>query len=118
MPLISKISSRVPIIIVGNKLDRKEDPHASRLGNTYATIKEVLKPIIRKYKQVEMGLECSSLGNKGVISVLTCAQRAVLYPLGPLYDLTTKDITPAFRRALTRIFRVLDKDGDGYLSDK
>lgn len=116
MPLISKINSRLPIIIVGNKLDKKEDPH-SRPGTNYSTIKEVLKPIIRKYKQVEMGLECSSLSNKGVLSVLTCAQRAILYPLGPLYDLTTKDITPNFKRVLTRIFRVLDKDGDGYLSD-
>lgn len=117
MPLISKVNSKLPIIIVGNKLDKKDDPHANRMGATYATIKEVLKPIIRKYKQVEMGLECSSLSSKGVMSVLTYAQRAILYPLGPLYDLNTKDITPSFKRALTRIFRVLDKDGDNYLSD-
>lgn len=55
MPLISKISQKVPIIIVGNKLDKKDDK-SSRMPSSYLTIKEVLKPIIRKYKQVEMGL--------------------------------------------------------------
>lgn len=117
MPLISKVSQKVPIIIVGNKLDKKDDK-SSRMPSSYLTIKEVLKPIIRKYKQVEMGLECSATFNRSVGSVLSCAQRAVLYPLAPLYDLASIDLTIKFKKALIRIFRALDKDGDGFLSDK
>lgn len=114
MPLISKVRDTVPIIVVGNKMDKKE---GGAMPYT-ATIKEVLKPIIRKYRQVEMGLECSAMLSKGVGSVLSCAQRAVLYPLTPLYDLPSKDLTPPFKRILVRIFRLLDRDGDGLLSDK
>lgn len=114
--MISKVRDNVPIIVVGNKLDRKDDPVKPSGYN--ATIKEVLKPIIRKFKQVEMGLECSALANRGVGSVLSCAQRSLLYPLAPLYNLAAKDLTIPFKKALVRIFRLLDKDGDGYLSDK
>jgi hypothetical protein len=48
---------------------------------------------------------------------LNCAQRAVLYPLSPLYNLEEKKITPGFRKALIRIFRILDQDMDGKLHD-
>ena len=49
--------------------------------------------------------------------VLNSAQRAVLYPLPPLYDLNKKQITPHFKRALMRIFRVMDHDLSGALAD-
>ena len=37
-----------------------------------------------------MGIECSAYYDRNVKKVLNCAQRAVLYPLSPLYDLNTK----------------------------
>lgn len=53
-------------------------------------VKDVLKKITRKYKQVQMGIECSAFYERNVQSVLNCAQRAVLYPLHPLYNLQTR----------------------------
>lgn len=41
-----------------------------------------------------------------------------MYPLAPLYDLSSIDLTQKFKKSLIRIFRALDKDGDGLLSDK
>ena len=49
--------------------------------------------------------------------MLNAAQRAVLYPLAPLYDLNSKELTPKFKKAIMRIFRILDKDLDGKLTD-
>ncbi len=57
-----------------------------------------------------MGLEVSALFTPNIKDVIFCAQRAVLFPLAPLYDLTKKVLTPKYTRALTRIFRIIDKD--------
>lgn len=64
-----------------------------------------------------MGLEVSSLHNPNIADMIYCAQRAILFPLAPLYNLTTKNLTEDFRRALTRIFRICDRDGDGKWND-
>ena len=49
--------------------------------------------------------------------MLNSAQRAVLYPITPLFDIATKSLTPTFKNALARIFRILDSDLTGQLSD-
>jgi len=38
--------------------------------------------------------------------------------VAPLHDSLTKQIKIEFERALLRIFRICDKDGDGLLSDE
>lgn len=52
----------------------------------------------------------------GVTKVFDKARQAVLYPQNPICDLATCQLTPACRNALTRIFRMHDKDRDGKLS--
>ena len=84
----------------------------------HTPIKEVLKGLTRSFKQVQMGIECSAKYDKNVKKVLKSAQRAVLYPLSPLYDLSQKTITPKFKKALLRIFRILDSDHSGNLNDR
>lgn len=64
-----------------------------------------------------MGIECSAKGFMNLIDVVYCAQRAVLFPLEPLFDAQEKKIKPEYQRAIMRIFRICDKDGDGYLND-
>lgn len=64
-----------------------------------------------------MGFQCSAYYDRNVKKVLNAAQRAVLYPLAPLYDLNSKELTPKFKKAIMRIFRILDKDLDGKLTD-
>ena len=77
-----------------------------------------IMPIISKFKQVEMGIECSAKCHTKLIDVLFCAQRAVLFPIAPLQDPQTRELKPDFEKALLRIFRIVDRDGDGYLDDK
>ena len=49
--------------------------------------------------------------------MIVYAQRAVLHPIAPLFDPATKTLQPACERALKRVFRICDTDGDGILSD-
>ncbi len=65
-----------------------------------------------------MGIECSAKGYLGLSDIIYCAQNAVLYPIAPLHDSCTKMLRPDFEKALLRIFRILDTDNDGYLSDE
>nr|CAI39255.1 eng_C97 [Paramecium tetraurelia] len=102
-----------PIIVVGNKLDLMgldED-------REYCRIFKVIKQLVKDFSQVEMGIECSSIKLQGVQDVINCAQRTYLYPLAPLYNLVNKSLTEGFKKALTRIFRICDRDGDGKWSD-
>jgi len=45
------------------------------------------------------------------------AQRAVLFPISPLFDSLEKKLKPDFERALLRIFRICDKNNDMFLDD-
>jgi Ras family protein T1 len=106
---------QTPVVLVGNKYDKIELPIDQE--KDYIPVREVLRSLIRTFKQVQMGIECSAYYDKNVKKVLNSAQCAILYPLGPLYDLTSKQITSKFRKALIRIFRILDKSQEGYLTD-
>ena len=102
------------MVLVGNKKDKPE----LKDSMTYKPIREVIKLVLKRFKQVEMGLECSAYYNQYVSEVLNAAHQAVIYPLKPIYDIANKTITLKLKQALTRIFRILDKDIDGVLSDK
>lgn len=79
---------KVPVILVGNKLDKKELEMNKELE--YINVRSIVKSLVKKYRQVQMGFECSAYYDRNVKKVLNAAQRAVLYPLSPLYDLTSK----------------------------
>ena len=40
------------------------------------------------------------------------------FPIAPLHDSLTKELKPEFKKALMRIFRILDVDNDGFLNDE
>ncbi len=64
-----------------------------------------------------MGMECSAKGYIQIIDVIYCAQRAVLFPIAPLFDHLEKKLKWDYERALLRIFRICDKNMDNYLDD-
>ena len=100
------LGREMPVVIVGNKTDKLQLSPDDYIE--YKNVKEVLKNLVRSYKQVQMGVECSAYKDINIKKVLNSAQRAVLYPLAPLYDINQKTITPKFKKALLRIFRILD----------
>lgn len=64
-----------------------------------------------------MGIECSAKSYMNLIDIVYCAQRAVLFPISPLFDSIEQKLKPEYERALLRIFRICDKNCDGYLDD-
>lgn len=95
----------------GNKMDlRSTSPEEGELES-------LITPNFIEFKQVEMGIECAAKSYIGLIDIISCAQKAVLFPVAPLHDSLTKKLSPLFEKALLRIFRICDKDKDGFLSD-
>ena len=41
-----------------------------------------------------------------------------MYPIEPLYDTQSKKLKPDYQKALLRIFRICDKDGDLIMDDQ
>jgi len=111
LPRIVKLNEKVPVILCGNKMDL-------RSSNSEGELESLLTPLCQEFRQAEMGIECSAKGYLGLSDIIYCAQNAVLYPIAPLHDSCTKTLRPDFEKALLRIFRILDADNDGYLSDE
>ena len=110
MPKISTINEKVPVIFAGNKFDLRSSNADNELSN-------ILNHHFDQFKQVQLGIECSAKVYFNLIDLITAAQRTVLYPLSPLYDQLEKNLKPDYLRALQRMFRICDTDGDGIMSD-
>jgi Ras family protein T1 len=87
MPRILKINDRIPIILVGNKVDLKS-------SNQQPDLEQILNPYFQEFKQVEMGIECSAKSYMNLLDVIFCAQRAVCFPIAPLFDAVKRKIKP------------------------
>ncbi|KAI6242687.1 Mitochondrial Rho GTPase [Aphelenchoides fujianensis] len=89
MPLIHESlgEEQRPVLIVANKSDDSKSDHIGKM--------------------------CSALAKKNVSEVFYYAQRAVIYPMAPLYDVNKRELTTRFKKAL-----LSDVDGDGLLSDQ
>ena len=87
IPRILKINDRIPIILVGNKVDLRSSNHEPDLES-------LLNPYFQEFKQVEMGIECSAKGYMNLLDVIFCAQRAVCFPIAPLFDAVKRKIKP------------------------
>lgn len=105
---------KVPIVLVGNKIDTRggvADPEAA------AKMERFIKPIMDRFREVDVCIECSAKTVSNISEVFYFAQKAVLYPTGPVYDVETHSLRPRAKAALRRIFKICDKDMDGGLND-
>ncbi|KAF0687556.1 Aste57867_20675 [Aphanomyces stellatus] len=101
-----KVTKAVPVILVGNKSDLL--PGGSESSR--------VQSIMRNYKFIVHSLECSARTLTNVKKTFGLAQKAVLYPMAPLYDAEKKQLHPKFVNVLRRIFRLFDLDRDGAIS--
>ncbi|KAJ6354047.1 hypothetical protein OIU76_002972 [Salix suchowensis] len=129
LPELRQIEVKVPVIVVGCKLDLRDE-------NQQVSLEQVMSPIMQQFREIETCIECSAfkaysvspLQCNIVITVCTVcplkipevfyyAQKAVLHPTGPLFDQESQTLKPRCVRALKRIFILCDLDRDGALSD-
>ncbi len=114
LPKIVHENNSIPVLIVGNKLDRVGEGPENRERDH----KMFIDQLVDEFPQVEMGIECSAKLHEDLTDLLYCAERAVLYPIFPLYDHTTKQLKVKYVSCLKRIFRICDTDQDGYLDNE
>uniref|UniRef100_A0A1L8E3N2 Mitochondrial Rho GTPase n=1 Tax=Nyssomyia neivai TaxID=330878 RepID=A0A1L8E3N2_9DIPT len=109
LPLIREsmpTDQRKPVVLVGNKVDLVD----------FSTIDQVLS-IMEEYREVESCVECSAKTLQNISEMFYYAQKAVLHPTAPLYSIEERDLTNECKKALVRIFKICDIDGDGLLND-
>lgn len=109
LPELRQMGVRVPVIIVGCKLDLRSDHQQS--------LEQMMTPIMQEFREIETCIECSALKQIQVAEVFYYAQKAVLHPTAPLFDQESQTLKPRCVRALKRIFMLCDHDRDGALSD-
>lgn len=102
----TNVDQRKPVVLVGNKIDLVD----------YSTIDHVLT-IMEEFPEVESCVECSAKTLHNISEMFYYAQKAVLHPTAPLYIMEEQDLTDSCKKALVRIFKVCDIDGDGLLND-
>ncbi|KAF5746744.1 mitochondrial Rho GTPase 1-like isoform X1 [Tripterygium wilfordii] len=110
LPELRRLEVKVPVIVVGCKLDLREE-------NLQVSLEQVMAPIMQQFREIETCIECSALNHIQIPEVFYYAQKAVLHPTGPLFDQETQTLKPRCVRALKRIFILCDHDRDGALSD-
>ncbi|KAM3261510.1 hypothetical protein ACQJBY_052277 [Aegilops geniculata] len=109
LPELRRIQLKAPVIVVGCKLDLRDDQQNS--------LEQTMAPIMQAFREIETCIECSALRQIQVPEVFYYAQKAVLHPTAPLFDQEAQSLKPRCVRALKRIFILCDHDRDGALSD-
>ncbi|XP_050680941.1 mitochondrial Rho GTPase isoform X1 [Leptidea sinapis] len=97
---------RKPVILVGNKIDLID----------YSIIDNIWD-IAEEYPEVDRCIECSAKTLTNVSEMFYNAQKAVLHPIHPIYSIEEQELSERCKKALSRIFKVCDLDGDGLLDD-
>ncbi|PVV02810.1 hypothetical protein BB560_002724 [Smittium megazygosporum] len=111
LPFLRNKGVSVPIILVGNKIDRKNTVPSENIVES----SEMLS-LMGEYKEIETCIECSAKNLTNVTELFYFAQKAVIHPARLLYDTANSSLKPKCINALSRIFWLCDKDGDDVLS--
>ncbi|XP_056865381.1 mitochondrial Rho GTPase 2 isoform X3 [Raphanus sativus] len=110
LPELRRLQIKAPVIVVGCKLDLRDERSPVKL-------EDIMAPIMKEYREIETCIECSALTLIQAPDVFYYALKAVLHPTFPLFDQEKQCLKPRLRRAVQRIFNFCDQDLDGVLND-
>ncbi|KAK1401627.1 Mitochondrial Rho GTPase [Heracleum sosnowskyi] len=110
LPELRRLEVNVPVVVVGCKLDLRDQEQI-------ADLEQAMSPIMQQFGEIETCIECSALRNIQVHEVFYYSQKAVVHPTAPLFDQELQTLKPRCTRALKRIFILCDYDRDGALND-
>ena len=109
LPTIKSVlgeNTQKPIVLAGNKDDLP----------VIVSQEDVVK-LMESHVDIDSCIHCSAKNLKNISEMFYYAQKAVIHPTAPIYSGDEKELSADCRRALTRIFKIVDMDGDGKLSD-
>ncbi|XP_061341366.1 mitochondrial Rho GTPase 2-like [Gastrolobium bilobum] len=109
-PELQKLEVKAPIIVVGCKLDLRDESQE-------VSIERIMTQLLQQFKEIVSCIECSAATLYQVPEVFYFAQKAVLHPVDPLFDHESQALTDRCVRALRRIFVLFDRDMDDALND-
>ncbi|KAH1077989.1 hypothetical protein GLYMA_19G155700v4 [Glycine max] len=109
-PELQKLEVKVPVIVVGCKLDLRDE-------SQQVSLECVMTQLLQQFKEIVTCIECSAATQYQVPEVFYFAQKAVLHPIDPLYDHESQALKDRCVRALRRIFVLCDRDMDEALND-
>ncbi|KAI1002089.1 Mitochondrial Rho GTPase 1 [Podosphaera aphanis] len=112
MPYFRSLGVNVPVVLCANKSD------LTPRGNTANVVEDEMLPLMAEFKEIDSCIRTSAREHHNVNEVFFLCQKAVSYPIAPLFDSKEGNLKPAAVAALKRIFYLCDKDQDGYLSDQ
>ncbi|KAM5452817.1 ERMES complex Ca(2+)-binding regulatory GTPase gem1 [Microsporum audouinii] len=111
LPYFRSLGVNVPVVLCANKSDLLHEHGESQ------PIEEEMLPIMTEFKEIDSCIRSSARTHRNVNESFFLCQKAVTYPISPLYDSKESVLKPAAIHVLHRIFYLCDKDRDGYLSD-
>lgn len=109
MNVFRSMGVNLPVVLCANKADVGLDSDR--------VIHDEFIPILKEFKEVESCIRCSARDKYNINQAFYLCQRAVTYPISPLYDAKEGNLKQDAVDALSRIFFLSDKDQDGYLSE-
>ncbi|CAJ1969279.1 unnamed protein product [Sphenostylis stenocarpa] len=111
LPELQKLEVKAPVIVVGCKLDLRNE-------NQLVSLESLTTNIMQHFTEIVTCVECSAATLYQVPEVFYFALKAVLHPVDPLFDYKRHGLTDRCVRALRRIFILCDHDLDGALNDE
>ncbi|KAF6147769.1 hypothetical protein GIB67_006742, partial [Kingdonia uniflora] len=109
LPELRRLKVKVPIIVVGCKLDLRND--------TQVSLEQIVSPIMQQFLEIDIFIDCSARNLIKFRAAFFQAWRLAICPTTPLFDKVTQTLKPRCVMALEHIFMVCDRDRDGALSD-
>ncbi|XP_074297384.1 mitochondrial Rho GTPase 1-like [Silene latifolia] len=112
LPELRRLEVKVPIVIVGCKVDLMLDEQLVGLEE-----EEEISTILNEFHEIETCIRCSSHKLTHITDVFQFALSSVIRPSLQLFDKQTRSLKPRYLNALKRIFLLCDIDLDGCLCD-
>ncbi|KAE9611490.1 hypothetical protein Lal_00011837 [Lupinus albus] len=108
---LQRLEVKAPVVVVGCKMDLRDE-------NQVVSLESLTSYLMQQFTEIVTCVECSAATLYQVPEVFYFAQKAVLHPVGPLFDYERHTFTDRCLRALRRIFVLCDHDMDGALNDE
>lgn len=109
-PHFRSLGVNVPVVLCANKSETN--------GSTSQVVTDEMLPIMNEFKEIDSCIRTSAKEHHNINEAFHLCQKAVTFPIAPLYDSKESILKPAAVAALQRVFYLCDKDQDGYLNDQ